>query len=353
VIQSSSDDNFTSQHDPDLGGLIERLFADVGLPMPPKLYRSGGRSAAIGVIRFHMEGHWLLATSREIGAEEAVRRLRGFITANEGSYAEVCVFWGMHPRTGLELADGVELGPVDALPQSDQRDFFLGTSLSDEERASSEYVTTFPKPRAALVKRTTETPVYFYVEGPRAERPRPEWSYEDKHFHEDLMHVLPVVTRSPVISIAQWHTWDPDTPVVSLGGGMGWNQHRRAAKELDKEPYDEKAVLEMVQGYFALDPVSRNRLRMPCASPCCPGSNQGCLPSESLGARRPRSVYVKDPRRPDLWSMAGPASGTTIATRSIGFSDAAGAHGRARSGAYLPGLLHRTSTPFNRREEEV
>ena len=127
---------------------------------------------------------------------------------------------------------------------------------------SSEYATTFPKPRAVLVKRTTEKPVYFYSE-PREERPRPEWTYEDKHFHEDLMHVLPLVTRSPVIWIAQWLTWDPDTPVVSLGGGMGWNQHQRAAQELSKEPYDEEAVLAMVQGYFALDSVSRNRLRMP------------------------------------------------------------------------------------------
>jgi hypothetical protein len=48
-----------------------------------------------------------------------------------------------------------------------------------------------------------------------------------------------------------------------LAGRRDGNQDRRAAKELDKERYDEQAVLEMVQGYFALDPVSRNRLRMP------------------------------------------------------------------------------------------
>ena len=136
LIQSSRDDTFTSQHDTDLSGLIEQLFADVGLAMPPKLIRSSGRSGASSVIRFHTEGSWLLTTSREIGAEEAVRRLREFITANEGSYSEVCVFWGMHPPTQLELADGVELGPLDSLPQTDQRDFFMGTSLSEDERRS-------------------------------------------------------------------------------------------------------------------------------------------------------------------------------------------------------------------------
>ena len=223
LTKLSSDDNRLAQHDDELPVLIEELFAELGLTMP--LSRSGGRGSASGVIRFRDEGQRLLGASRTLGPDEAIRRLREFAQANESSYSEVLLFWGMHPPIMVEIVDGIELGPLDALPPSDPQAYFLGTSLDDSERSSPEYVHHFPKPSAVLVKHTVEKPIYFHQGDARR-----EWTYEDKHFLTDLMHVIPIVIRSPVIRISEWHRWEPDAPVVSLGGEWGSVSHARLAR---------------------------------------------------------------------------------------------------------------------------
>ena len=158
----------------------------------------------------------------------------------------------------IELADRIELGPLDELPPSAAQAYFLAASMSDEDRRSTDYVTQYPKPRAVLVKHVPIRPIYFGPEGPRE-----EFAYEDKYFLTELMQVFPVVTKAPVIRIAEWHTWPSDAPVVSLDGGYGWTQYPRATQELARARLDQASVAAVVKGFLALDPVSRNRLRLP------------------------------------------------------------------------------------------
>jgi hypothetical protein len=242
--------------EPTLQEEIEKLFGAVGLRMP--LSRATGRGGATKVIRFQDEARWLLAASRELGPDEAVRRLRAFLMVNESSYSDTLLFWGMHPPRMIELANGIELGPLGELPPSAAQAHFLTASMSDEDLRSTDYVTQYPKPRAVLVKHVPIRPIYFGPEGPRE-----EFTIEDKYFLAELMQVFPVVTKAPVIRIAEWHAWPSDAPVVSLDGGYAWSRHLRATQELARVSVDEASLAVVAKEFLALDPVSQSRLRLP------------------------------------------------------------------------------------------
>jgi len=89
LIAHSQNDSELAQ-EPDLQEAIEKLFEAVGLRMP--LFRATGRGGTTKVIRFQDEARWLLAASRELGPEEALRRLRAFLIVNESSYSDTLLF---------------------------------------------------------------------------------------------------------------------------------------------------------------------------------------------------------------------------------------------------------------------
>jgi hypothetical protein len=78
------------------------------------------------------------------------------------------------------------------------------------------------------------------------------------------MQILPVVTKSPLVEVAQWHDWPQTEPVVTRGGGRGyWSQHPRTTVEMPKTPYEEQSVKSAVRRFLALGLEDRNRLRLP------------------------------------------------------------------------------------------
>jgi hypothetical protein len=212
------------------------------------LQRNGARSSKSKVIRFQDEGRWLLKDSRADGPERAVAKLRSFLVRNESTYTHVMLFWGLHPPETITLADDdLTLGPLDALPTTDAQAFFLANPTDPNQL----------KPRAVLAQ-STRIPIYEPLGSAG-----PEFTYEDKHFPEELMQVLHLATGQPLIRVAEWSQWPEDEPIVGGGGGYGYTGSARATSELPKTHLDSETVRALVERFIALDLVDRNRLRLP------------------------------------------------------------------------------------------
>jgi hypothetical protein len=109
---------------------------------------------------FWDEARWLVDAARRETPHSAVRRLHDFVECNEATFNETVLFWGMHPPTTIQVAEGFVLGPLYDLPPSEPRRYFLAESLSDVQRRTSEYASHYPKPRAVLARQLSVKPVY-------------------------------------------------------------------------------------------------------------------------------------------------------------------------------------------------
>jgi hypothetical protein len=255
ILSRSPEDEIATQDSEELRKLLAMWFAEIGHTKP--LRRNYGRGAS-GSVLFWDEAHWLIDASKGETPESAVRRLRVFVERNQATFNETVLFWGMHPPTTIQVAEGLVLGPLDALPPSEPRRYFLAESLSDAERRTTEFATHYPKPRAVLARQMSVKPVY--EDGMASPQP---FSWDDKYFMADLLQVLPLVIRSPVIRVAEWQQWPADTPVFSLGTAYGWSMHARVTRDLPKASYDDSLAKRLVSSYLGLAPRDRNRLRLP------------------------------------------------------------------------------------------
>ena len=231
--------------------LMERWFEEQGFPQP--ITRYGRGSSGSGSLQ--QEARWLVDASRADKPESAVARLRELLAKNEVEYHHVLAFWGMHPPEMVELADGIQLGPLDALPNSDPRQFFLGESLTEAERNMEDYRQR-AKPRAAIVQRILLKPLYHG--GP--DTPAIPFTYEDKHFLTELVNVLSLVIHDKVIRVAEWSEWPSD---LTLLLGSGWGRSGGPAQELPATPYDVDLARQLVSSFVGLNDQDRARLRVP------------------------------------------------------------------------------------------
>jgi hypothetical protein len=194
-----------------------------------------------------------------MGAEAALAAFEGIFESNSVEVQEVVAIWGIHPREGFEVYDGISLAAIDSLPPSVPRDILLGipTWASFTEEEGGFHVRA--RPQAVLTHGFRLSPVVsaahiFAKSGEPVSR-------IDEMI--EIARCMTLISSRKIEQIGSWFQTDLELPLV--GGVSGWGgqainwQHQFA---IEPEDLDVGRIRAIISGYFSLPASDRRRLRI-------------------------------------------------------------------------------------------
>jgi hypothetical protein len=206
-------------------------------------------STGVG-LTLHFLADWLVRRAFSVGTEQAASDLRRYLSADDLPFIQVIAVGGLELRESLELGQGVELIPWNALPADRGKrhaleSFFRGFSGFPH----AAIVRPMPLPKLHLPSNQTSIQ--------RRDAPKPLE-------HGDLYDLLPcIVLVGPTAPYPLlWWLEPPDwAPVLGLsfhGGDLEASSISRI-----KTITDADRVRELVEAFRSLDAVQKDRLRVP------------------------------------------------------------------------------------------
>jgi hypothetical protein len=253
---------------------------------------TGASSSTIVMESF---AHWLLAQTRMHSAQVALDLLHEIIHRNSEDLFDVVPVWGFSPRQSIDLGHGLTIVPVELLPKSRLKEYFLRV---ERHRFSNELAHMHPQPGAALIKISKLGPIYEprtsraakamrmtgnnlirAMEAQGEQRRRLFMALGEKSLSEqanspasifeeaeDLLAVMALICPNPIFALGQWYQRPDYLPIVAGMGSFGWPRNEHPFNfPIEKHDYDCSNLASLVNNYRELPLDTKKRLKTPLA----------------------------------------------------------------------------------------
>ena len=193
------------------------------------------------------------------GAAAAVEWLQKILSTQKARGLKVQALYGIRVAAVTSLVDDINLVPLNALPDSCQKQGLLERPSLAPYHPPPFYWCTSPS--AALIVPVEAKP--FFVKSNTAEAQQPtrvDW----KARFEDIRHCLAISHREPIVPGPSWFQYDDsDFEAAAIVRGVASFPHQEVVPMLTPEPgeMDLRQAAEIVRAYYALDKVARRKVR--------------------------------------------------------------------------------------------
>lgn len=248
-----------------------------------------------GTVSIELFAHWLLAQTRMHSAKEALESLFDILERNSSELFDIVPIWGFSPKDHFELGNGLKIVPIELMPSSILRDYFLRVS---RHKFSNEFSHLLPSPGSALVKTSIDGPIYepgssraakekwvevdsmvraymaqgdeqkklFRALGEKMGSKRLNAPVSVRDEAEDWLAVMALRCPNPIFALGQWYQRPSHLPVVGGLGGFGWPKNEHPfSYPIKKQDYDFAEIASLVDKYQKLAIDAKKRMRTPLA----------------------------------------------------------------------------------------
>ena len=194
------------------------------------------------------------------GARAAVEWLQKILSTKKTIRFHVQALYGIRVASVTSLVDDIDLVPLDAVPDSRQKQGLLERPPLAPYHPPPFYA--FTPPSAALIVPVEVQP--FFVKSTTAEAQQPKVRADWKAKFEDIRHCLAIVHREPIVRGPSWSQYeDSDFEAAAIAKGVASFSHQEVVPMLSPEPreMDLEQAAEIVRAYYALDEVARRKIR--------------------------------------------------------------------------------------------
>ena len=194
------------------------------------------------------------------GATAAVEWLHKTLSAKKARGFKVQALYGISVASVTSLVDDINLVPLDAVPDSRQKQGLLEPPSLRPYHPPPFY--WFGSPSAALIVPVEGKP--FFVKSNTAEAQQPNARVDWKARFEDIRHCLAISHGEPIVPGPSWFQYeDSDFEAAAIVKGGASFSHQEVVPMLTPEPgeMDLGQAAEIVRAYYALDKVARRKVR--------------------------------------------------------------------------------------------
>lgn len=194
--------------------------------------------------------------------EAAIEWLQKVLATTAATGNTIHALWGVPVDREIELIPTVRIVPIDALPDSVQKQWLTGYSPAWGHAPISTML-NFEQPKSALMAARRIEP---FTYDPKAE---PDLTHDEfsqtRELLQDITLALTVVGPRVPISAAQWFTFDdPDLDQASMLSGTRRSQLHEILPNLpgDYPMLDPTEAQQIVPAYLALQGETRHKVRV-------------------------------------------------------------------------------------------
>ena len=194
------------------------------------------------------------------GATAAVESLQKILNTTKAKGIEVQTLYGIRVASVTALVDGINLIPLDALPDSRQKQGLLERpSVSPFHPPPFHW---FISPSAALTVPVEAKQVL--VKSDTAESLQPNARVDRKAKFEDIRHCLAISHGEPIVAGPSWFQYDDsDFEEAAIARYVTSFAHQEVLPMMTHatDEMDLEQATEVVPAYYALDKVARRKVR--------------------------------------------------------------------------------------------
>ena len=202
----------------------------------------------------------LVREGRSRGATAAVEWLQKILSTKKVRGFQVQALYGIRVASVTSLVDEINLVPLDAVPDSRQKQGLLERpSLGPYHPPPFYWISS---PSAALIVPVEIKP--FFVKSNTAEAQESPARVDWKARFGDIRHCLAIRHGEPIVPGPSWFQYeDSDFEAAAIVTGVASFSHQEVVTMLTPEPgeMDLGQAAEIVRSYYALDEVTRRKVR--------------------------------------------------------------------------------------------